>query len=216
MEASYWWAILELGKAAELNHEALRLAGPYAADSVISCYETQTGVIANAAEEWPVAITMFLSALDRIDPLAHPRLALVAGHNLAKSAIGLGQLDTAMSAILRLHRSYDLLADLKAPLKREHLVAAIAEARGHWREAELRLHAVRDGFMEHQMPHEAAQIDFELAEVAAKTDRWATAAHLAASAARALTAAGSPREAAAASHLLREAALRRRDSGGRR
>ncbi len=216
LEASYWWTMLELDKAAELIGEALRLATPYAEDSVIGRYEIQAGTIASEAGELSAAITMHLSSLERIDPAAHPRLALGAGHNLASTAIRLGHLDTAMCALLRLSRSYDLLADTKLLVKREVLVAEIAKARGHWREAELLFRAQRDAFMEHQMPYEAAQIDFELAELATKTDRWATAAHLAARAARALYAAGSPHEAAAATRLLREAARRRRGSGGRR
>ncbi len=211
-EAGYWWSILEHGRAAALNHERFRLAGPRGGDSVIACYEIQAAMIANSTQDWSAAITLLLSALDRIDPVVQPRLALVAGHDLAWSATCLGHLDTAMCAVFRLHRSYDLLADPKAPLIRDRLVAGIAKARGHWREAELRLHAVREGFIGHQIPYEAAQVDFELAELAAKTDRWATAAHLAARAARALSAAGSPHEAGAASRLLREAVVRRRSS----
>ncbi len=214
LEASYWGAILELDKAAELIGEALRLARPYAEDSVIGRYEIQAGTIASEAGDQSVAVTMRLSSVERIDPAVHPRLALTAGHNLALTAVRLGHLDTAMCAVLRLGRSYDRFAeDPKLLLRREGLVAEIAKARGHWREAEILFRAQHDGFIEHQMPYEAAQIDFELAELAARTGCWATAAHLAARSARALSSAGSPREAGAATHLLREVALRRRGSG---
>jgi tetratricopeptide (TPR) repeat protein len=212
-EAGYWWALLELRRAAELNHEALRLARSEGDGSLIATYQIQAGGIADAAEDSSTAVTMFLSALDRVDPAAHPRLALWAGHNLAVSAIGLGHIDTAMCAILRLDHSYSLFADAKLLLQREWTLGLIAKARGHWAEAELRLRAVRDRFREQQMNHEAALLDFELARLAAKTARWPTAAHLSARAARALSAVGSPREAWAATRLFRKSVKRRRGSG---
>jgi tetratricopeptide (TPR) repeat protein len=215
IEAGYWWQILELRKAADLNREALNLARHHAADSVIGCYEVQAGSIANEAKDSTTAITMLLGAVDRIDPTSTPRLAFVAGQNLACSAIVLGHLDSAMCAMLQLRRRFpSLLVDIKTLLKSEWVIADIEMARGQWREAEVRLSAVREDFTENRLFYDAAQVDFEIAVLAAKTGRWPSAAHHAERAARSLTAAGSPREAWAATRLLREAVARRRGAPG--
>lgn len=221
LESSYWSEMgvhadglgpggrAALSNAVELIDEALRLASPAAPDCVIANFEVQAGLAADRSQRWPVAMTMFLSALARLDPAENPRLALVAGHNLASTALGLGHIETARSAILRLHRLYDSSAEPALRLRREWITASIARAEGHEREAECRLQVVRDGFADYGMTYQIALVDLDLAALAAKSGRWPTTAHLAASALRAFSTAGATNAAWEATRLLREATARR-------
>ena len=177
-------------------------ATPYATSAVIGSFEIQAGNIAQKAERWSVAITMLLSALDHIDPVSDPRLALLAAHNLATTAVDRGQLDLAEYAIDRLDGHYEFVACPKLSLQRRWLVAEIARRRGHLSEAELLLDAVRGGFIEHGMTLEAADVDLEMAKLAADTGRPSAAEHLGTRAVRALSAIGAPHAAQAALALF--------------
>jgi hypothetical protein len=195
-EASYWSAIAfwssrsqwagrcgndgrkALVKAAELMDVALDGATGVATDSVIGRYEIQAGQIANEAGRWSVAMTMLFSALDRIDPGNHPRLAVIASEHLAKTACECGLLDAAMAGIVRLQGIYERVPDPKVRLFRDWLVADITAKLGRVGEAERLLHEVRAGFMERGFPFEAGLADLETAELAAATDRWSAATQL--------------------------------------
>jgi len=191
LEASHWYAIAcrrarrremrhgdrrsdeALARAAELIDEALRRATPTAADSVIGRYEIKAGMIANEARpsRWPVAMTMLLSALDRIDPATHPRLALSAADNLARTAFYSGQLDSAMEGVVRMRNLYDLVSDPGLLLHRNWLVADIAEARGEVNEAERLLHAIRDGFVANGMGLGGSLAEIEIARLSGAAGR---------------------------------------------
>jgi hypothetical protein len=186
LEASYWLRISiwssrsrwvdrpgkhgrgALARAAELIDEALCRATRFASDSVIGCYQTKAGLMANEARRSSEAVTLLLSALDRIDPATHPRLALAAGENLVTTATHLGRFDTAMAGILRLRATCDLVSDLRLSLLRDWLVADLAEARGDLNEAERLLHDLHDTFRKHEMPFEAALADLHIAKLAAR------------------------------------------------
>jgi hypothetical protein len=221
LEAAFWWDIagwshrggrasrlgrdgqVALTRAAELIDEALRLATPNATATVIGCFEVQAGNIALQAERRSVATTMYLSAVDRFDPVGYPRLALEVSHNLAKTAIDSGRLDLAESAIGRLQSRYHVVGYLKLSLQGSWLVARIARGRGQLRDAMMLLNAVRDRFMEHGMILEAADVDLEMAELASETGRCAEAAHLARRAARLLARTRDPFAAQMAAQLPR-------------
>jgi len=183
-----------MAKAAELIDEALLLATASGADGAICAYQTQAGLIAERAGRPSSAIMLLLSAVDRIDPAAHPRMALVAGHNLASAAIALGQLDAAMDGILRLQHQYELvydpIAEPRVLLFRDHLLARIARAQGHLRDAEDRFYAIREGFLRHGMLLSAADIDLSLAQLAAERGCYTVAEKVAARALRVLLASG--------------------------
>lgn len=197
--------------AAELIDEALRLAMPRAKPSIVGTYEIQAGIIARTSCRKAAAMTMHLSAMNRIDPAAEPRLGVIAGHNVAVTAADLGQLDIAMYGLLRLQGQYELVAESKASLMREHLAAGIAWKQGQLSEADHRLHTLRERFAERQMFLEAASVDLSSAGLAADGGRWLIAERLVARAARALFAAGSPFAAHAVSRLLRQGGLRQLD-----
>jgi tetratricopeptide (TPR) repeat protein len=165
LEAAYWWTVKEPARGTELIREALRLAREHGTDVVIGSYQIRAASIATEAADWSNAITILLSALDRLDPAESPRLALAAGHNLVWTAIRLGHLDTAMSAILRLNSHYEALAEPGMLTRRDWLLADIARARGHWRETELRLHSVRESLTELEMHLGVARIDLDLAKL---------------------------------------------------
>lgn len=213
LEASYRWTIRELDQAAELIDEALRLAMPRADDHRIAAYQIRVGIIAADARRWGAAIESYIAALERIDPAVHPRLALIAGHDLACSTIGIGHLETAMCALLQLRNSYDQYADRKLLLCRDSLIASIAVAAGNWREAESRYHEIRQGYVQLHLASQVAFVDLELARLAAKERKWPKAALLAARAARGYAAASSPHEAAAARRLHRRAVGQSRGVG---
>jgi tetratricopeptide (TPR) repeat protein len=212
LEASYWCEVEDLDKAAALIGEALQLATRHADDEQIATYQIRAGIIAADGMRWSTAIENYLSALDRIDPGVHPRLALIAGHNLANASIGIGHLDTAMCAILSLSANYERFAEPKIRLLRDILVSEIACARGHWREAEIRLNAIRQGFIVLGLPTAVAYVDLALAKIALRKGQWSAAALFAAKAARAYSSAGSPHKAAEAHRLFRRARAKCRDS----
>jgi hypothetical protein len=183
LEASYWSAIAiwysrsrwlsprkhgqkTIATAAELVDEALRRATPFASDFTIGLLETKAGMIATEAGHWSAATTMLLSALDRIDPARHPRLALVAGQNLARTALNCGHVDTAMAGLHRLQGTYDLVSEEDLSLRHNWLMADVAEARGDLNEAERLVHSVRDGFIKNGMPWEVSLAEVEIARLA--------------------------------------------------
>ncbi len=211
-EASYWTQVREYDVAANLVLCALALAGPHATPAGLSRYQVQAGMIASAAGRWREAVAGLLPIVERLDPIGHPTLVLSAAHNLAAACMGLGLVALARRALCGLDDLYRRFGDRNVQLQRDWLLARAARAEGAPGEAEMRLEAVRDGYLDAGIPYDAALVELELAELAADRDDWSTVEEAALAAAAALHAAGSPQEAVAGVAMVAEVARRQGSS----
>ena len=157
-------------------------------------------------------IALLRRAVQLLDPAREPRLLLVAQHNLTWALKESGRLDEALAAlqeILPLHTGSAKPMDL---LRLRWLEGKLAQAQGELDRAREAFHEVHTGFVERQVPYDAALAALDLAAVFYQQDRIGEMKRLAAESLPVFRALGVHREALAALALFEEATRRERVS----
>lgn len=116
-------------------------------------------------------ISLLRRAVQQLDPERDPRMLLVAQHNLTWALKESGRLDEALSSlqeILPLHARSAKPMDL---LRLRWLEGKLAQAQGELERAETAFQEVCDGFLERQIPYDAALASLDLAAVLCEQNR---------------------------------------------
>jgi tetratricopeptide (TPR) repeat protein len=111
------------------------------------------------------AAELHRSARQLLDPEADPRLFIMCSHNLAHSLLELGD---SVGATDLLQDRPELLKQVDDPaihLRQRWIEAQIVGSGSHWQEAERLYLEVRNGWLAHQRPYEAALATLDLAEM---------------------------------------------------
>ena len=151
-------------------------------------------------------------AVDLLDGDREPRLLLIAQHNLTWALKESGRLDEALSSlqeILPLHARSAKPMDL---LRLRWLEGKLAQAQGELERAEAAFRDVCNGFLDRQVPYDAALASLDLAAVLFEQDRLGEMKRLTAEILPAFHAMGLHREALAALALFEQAVERERIS----
>ena len=155
-------------------------------------------------------IAQLRRAIPLLDADREPRLLLVAQHNLTWALKESGRLDEALASlqeILPLHARSAQPMDL---LRLRWLEGKLAHAQGELHRAEVAFREVCDGFLERQVPYDAALAALDLASVYFEQDRLGEMKRLAAESLPVFRSLGIQREALAALALFEQAVERER------
>ena len=151
-------------------------------------------------------------AVHLLDPDREPRLLLIAQHNLTWALKEIGRLDEALASlqeILPLHARSAKPMDL---LRLRWLEGKLAQAQGELQRSEVAFKEVCAGFLERQLPYEAALASLDLTAVFYEQGRYGEMKRLAAESLPVFHTLGIHREALAALTLFQEAVERERVS----
>ena len=155
------------------------------------------------------AIRSVRAGLGRIDPERNPRLPLVAKHNLTLYLQELGDTEEALQIVGELLPLHARVGGTIDRLRLRWLEGKIAHAQGDLDRSLAAFEEVREAFIEHSMPYDAALVTLDLAAVHLRSERFADVQRLAGEMLSVFRALRIDREAIAAVYFLQRAAAAR-------
>jgi tetratricopeptide (TPR) repeat protein len=130
------------------------------------------GSAAEYAGDGERAVEIRHRAAELLDPQAEPVLYLMCQMNLANGLVGLGRSAEAAAQIARHEELFQRHADAAVRLRRVWVEAHIARAQERFDEADRLLHEVRNGWLSHGRPYEAALVTLDAAELHFARGDW--------------------------------------------
>ena len=152
------------------------------------------------------AVELFDKALELVEPAAEPVLFFMINDNLADALVDLGRPAEARSTLAVHPELFGRVEDLTVRLRRRWIQARIARAEERFEEAARLFAEVRNGWLSHQRPYEAALATLDTAELHFARGNWRDVKRQAALLAPIFAARGVHREACAALTLFQQAA----------
>ena len=151
------------------------------------------------------AIRWTEQGLEHIDPELDPRFALAAKHNLSLYLHRDGDIDRAMGLLQEILPLFAKQNDSMVLLRLRWLEGRLAQAQRQFDRAKAAFREVQSGYVEREIPYEAASVSFDLATVLVEENRYDELAELAAQIVGVFRGLRIPRETLAALELFQRA-----------
>jgi len=117
------------------------------------------------------AVLAAQKAIQLIDVVRQPKLALAARHNLVVALARLERYQEALEVMVLFREEYDRHGDRMSQLRRDWTEGMILRGVGRFEDAEKRWRATIDGFAGAGLPYEVAEVTLELAMLLLETGR---------------------------------------------